>query len=106
MKTCEVIEIVMRDERFHGAYRHDQLECWTTEGFGEQVKAARRWADPLEASAFRNPCVSFGMTLPRSIFKRLVSPSLTGRSSQVRTLLFGFDPASIQNAPMRRYAIK
>jgi hypothetical protein len=106
MKTCEVIEIVMRDERFHGAYRHDQLECWTTEGFGEQVKAARRWADPLEASAFRKPCVSFGMTLPRSIFKRLVSPSLTGRPSQVRTLLFGFDPASIQNAPMRRYAIK
>jgi len=95
MKTCEVIESVMRDERFHGAYRDDQLECWTTEGFGEQVKVARRWAEPLEALAFRNPSVSFGMTLPRSIFKRLVSPSLTGRSSQVRTLLFGFDPVSI-----------
>jgi rubrerythrin len=70
VKTCEVIDSVMRDEQFHCAYSHDQLERWATEGFEDEIEAARKWADDIDTSAFRNQCLSFVSMLPRIIFRR------------------------------------
>jgi hypothetical protein len=72
--AAPVIASVVRDERFHCHYTHQQLEKWKREGHAKEVNAARLHARKQDQDAFRRQIWSFVKLLPRIIANEFVRP--------------------------------
>ena len=76
------MDTVIRDERYHASYLHNQLETWASQGLAKEVAAARRAAGRIDSRGFRAQLLAFVMGLPRLLAYEIRSlPStLFGRS--------------------------
>jgi len=83
-ETVDTILRNIRDEKFHAAWTHHQLELWIKEGRGEDVKRARQQAKNIDRQAFWMQCGGFLRTLPRLLARGVLPP------------ISGFNPAPLQ----------
>jgi rubrerythrin len=76
------MDTVIRDERYHASYLHNQLETWASQGLAKQVSAARRAADRIDSHGFRTQLLAFLLGLPRILAYeiRALPSTLFGRS--------------------------
>jgi hypothetical protein len=73
-ETIEALQCSLRDEHYHAAWTHRQLERWSEAGKRAEVQAARQEAARVDRRAFRLQLVQFLRVLPRLLRAGIAPP--------------------------------